>query len=439
MKKLKRLLLFLLIQATGVFLVACATIFWGPTQNIDIQSNPEGAEIWHNGKNTGKTTPASVNVKRKGENKKQSFVLRKEGFSDFNYEEKRHLAAGWIVLDYYCGIFPIFIDWANGSFFSFTKSHQFNLIPLRPSENPNNLAESYQDKMPKNSQVESGLNQGMKNSGNTFFEGKSDVDTDIPECGKTYPYRFALIIGNEDYASYQNDLSSEVNVAFAQNDALAFQEYAKKTMGLPEENITLLLNGTLAQMNQAIAKINLLAKNTSGKAEIIFYYAGHGLPDENTKEPYLIPVDVSGAYGASGIALAEVYKKLTEHRVKKISVFLDACFSGGARNQGLVSARGVKIKPRQTEIANAPMVVFSASSGEQSALPYKDKKHGLFTYLLLKKLKESKGQISYGQLSDALKEDTGIKSILINNKEQNSQTNVSPSLGEEWKYWRFVE
>ncbi len=432
MKKNNRILLFLLIGLSTTFLMACATIFWGPTQNIDIQTNPPGAEIWHNGQNTGKTTPATINVRRKGENKKQTYVLRKEGFTDFNYEEKRHLAAGWIVLDYYCGIFPIFIDWANGSFYSFTKSHQFNLIPLRPTENQ--FAN-----VPGSTPGYINLNPDNKKQGNALFEGTSDIDTDIPECGKTYPYRFALIIGNEDYASYQNDLTSEVNVAFAQNDALAFQEYAKKTMGLPAENITLLLNGTLAQMNQAIAKINLLAKNSSGKAEIIFYYAGHGLPDENTKEPYLIPVDVSGAYGASGIALADVYKKLTEHPVKKVSVFLDACFSGGARNQGLVSARGVKIKPKQTEISNAPLVVFSASSGEQSALPYKDKKHGLFTYLLLKKLKESKGQISYGQLSDALKEDTGLKSILINNKEQNSQTNVSPSLGEEWKYWRFVE
>ena len=52
-----------------------------------------------------------------------------------------------------------------------------------------------------------------------------DVDINIPVNNKKNPHRYALIIGNEDYSSFQTDLSSEVNVDYAINDAKVFSEY----------------------------------------------------------------------------------------------------------------------------------------------------------------------------------------------------------------------
>jgi len=66
-------------------------------------------------------------------------------------------------------------------------------------------------------------------------------------------------------------------------------------------------------------------------------------------------------------------------------------------------------------------------------LPYKEKKHGMFTYLLLKKLQETKGDITYEELFNHLQEQVGVKSLLINSKEQTPQANVSTTLGEGWK------
>ena len=260
----------------------------------------------------------------------------------------------------------------------------------------------------------------------------AETDKNIPETGAKNPYRFALIIGNEDYKSFQPDLNSEVNVLFAENDARTLREYAVKTLGVPEINITLLINATAAQMNQALAKMNGLAKKSMGKAELIFYYAGHGLPDENTKEPYLIPVDVSGAnFLEGGIKLKTIYAKLIEFPSKKVSVFIDACFSGGARNQGLLSARAVKIKPKESTLTGN-IVVFSASNGEQSSLPYQDKQHGMFTYFLLKKIQETKGDISLKELSDYISEQVSLQSVNINNKEQTPVINAGT---DSWGNW----
>lgn len=262
----------------------------------------------------------------------------------------------------------------------------------------------------------------------------SEVDKNIPETGAKNSDRFALIIGNEDYKSFQLDLNSEVNVLFAENDARIFKEYSVKTLGIPEENVTLLINATAGRMNQALAKMNLISKNSNGNAELIVYYAGHGLPDENIKEPYLIPVDVSGTnFKEGGIKLADVCKKLTEYPSKKVSVFIDACFSGGARDQGLLSARSVRIKPKEAT-PSGNIVVFSASSGEQSSLPYKDKQHGMFTYYLLKKIQETNGEISFKELSDYVKNQVSLQSVNINNKEQ---TPVISAGSDEWINWKL--
>lgn len=264
----------------------------------------------------------------------------------------------------------------------------------------------------------------------------SDVDIDVPVVATPNPNKFALIIGNEDYKSFQEGLNTESNVEFAIRDAEVFREYAIKVFGVPEENIIFRKNAKALEMTREINRFNSIAKTSNGKAELYVYYAGHGIPDPKTNEPFIVPVDVSGNDLQFAIKLNDFYKKLTEFPTKRITIFLDACFSGGGRDQGLVAARGVKIKPRET-LLKGNIVVFAASSGEQSSLPYKDKQHGIYTYYLLKKLKETSGDISLKELSEFLSTEVGIRSVLINSKEQNPQTNVSPALGETWKTWKI--
>lgn len=265
----------------------------------------------------------------------------------------------------------------------------------------------------------------------------SDVELlqNLPKSRQN-PYRYAVIIGNEDYNSYQTDLQSESNVKFAANDAKAFKAYATTILGVPEENVMMLINARAIEMDNTISKLNPIIKALNGKAEIIFYYAGHGFPDEQTKEAYLIPVDVSGTNLKFAIKLKDLYASLTEFPSTRITMFIDACFSGGAREQGLLSARGVKVKPK-ADLLKGNLVVFTASSGSESALPYKEKQHGMFTYFLLAKLKESEGKITYKELSDYIIEQVGVKSVLINSKPQTPQTNVSPEAADVWQPWRI--
>jgi hypothetical protein len=143
-------------------------------------------------------------------------------------------------------------------------------------------------------------------------------------------------------------------------------------------------------------------------------------------------VDINGAnFKEGGIKLADLYRKLTEYPTKKTKIFIDACFSGGARDQGLLPDRTVMIKTPKSDLSGN-IVVFSASSGIQSALPFKDKQHGMFSYYLLKKIQESKGEVGLKELYEYIKNQVSLQSVNINNKEQTPEVNAGNDAWGDW-------
>jgi hypothetical protein len=277
--------------------------------------------------------------------------------------------------------------------------------------------------------------QGKTEEAKKFEIGSltSSIDKNIPFNAAKNPNRIALIIGNEDYSG---NLNAEINVAFAVNDATVFKQYAVNTMGVPEENVIFKTNATAGEMRKNIDLTSRLLEKMGPQSELIFYYAGHGLPDEATKVPYLIPVDVEAGNLTAAIKLSDVYSQFGKSGAGRVTVFLDACFSGGGRSQGLLAARGVKIVPKVESIVGN-MVVFAASSEDQSALPLNRERHGLFTYFLLKKLQETSGNITYEQLAESVRKDVSVESLRVNSKEQDPVVNISKELADKWKTWKI--
>ena len=257
---------------------------------------------------------------------------------------------------------------------------------------------------------------------------KSDVDQNIPANTQNNENSFALIIANENY----QDVAKVPN---ALNDGEIFAEYCQKALGLPASNITLVKDATYNNIKREINKLTQIASAYKGSAKILLYYAGHGIPNEATKDAFLLPVDGYGTDTSTGYSLKELYSTLGNMPAEQIVVLLDACFSGSQRGDGmLASARGVaiKAKPNKTE---GKVVVLSAAQGDETAYPYTEEGHGLFTYYLLKKLKESKGDVSLGDLASYIKDNVSKKSIVVNGKSQTPNVNPSASLGESWKSW----
>ena len=257
-----------------------------------------------------------------------------------------------------------------------------------------------------------------------------DVDIDIPIANNVSNYTFAVIISNEKY-------QMEKSVQYAENDGKMFTEYCKKTLGLPEKNVRFITNATLNNIKHEIKWLQDVIAVYKGEAKAIFYYAGHGIPDEQNKSAYLLPIDGYGSDVTTGYALEDLYKALGSLPSKSVTVFLDACFSGAKRDGDmLASARGVAIKVKQNN-PTGNMVVFTAAQGDETAYPYKDEGHGLFTYYLLKKLQETKGDVTLGELGDYIKTQVERQSIVTNGKLQSPAILSASSIGNSWKEWKL--
>lgn len=268
--------------------------------------------------------------------------------------------------------------------------------------------------------------QAIESNSKLALAMNNSVDSNIPVSTQNSGKTFAVICANEDYKRV-------ASVPYAKNDGRTFAEYCKKTLGVPEKNVYLVEDATLGDMKYHINLLKKIAQAYNGEAKIIFYYAGHGIPDEEQKDGYLLPIDGYGNDATSGYPLKTLYTELANIPSKSVLVFMDACFSGAQRDGSMLeSARGVAIKPK-TETPTGNLVVFSAASGDETAYPYNDKKHGLFTYFLLKKLQESKGEVTLGELGDFLVTNVKQESITENKKSQTPTIVPSQAMGANWR------
>lgn len=253
-----------------------------------------------------------------------------------------------------------------------------------------------------------------------------DVEMNVPSLSQTNINTFAIIIANEDY-------QREAKVDFAMNDGRVFKMYCHKILGIPDNNVHLLTNATLNNMIYELDWLEKVCKAYKGEASVIFYYAGHGLPDESNRKTYLLPTDGVGSHLRTCFSTDELYSILGNLSAKRVAVFMDACFSGAKRNGQMIdSARGVAIKAK-TSAPKGKMMLMTAAQGDETAYAYQEKSHGLFTYFLLKKLKETKGNVTFGELGSYIIDEVSKMSIVVNGKSQTPTVSASALLGNNWK------
>ncbi|MBR6331160.1 MAG: caspase family protein [Bacteroidales bacterium] len=254
---------------------------------------------------------------------------------------------------------------------------------------------------------------------------RNSVDSYIPESSSIDNNTYAFIIANENYPNR--------NVPYALNDGRIFKEYCNKTLGIPINHIKIYENATAGQITACVASVRKASEANDGDLNVIFYYAGHAFPDENTKDAYLMPIDGDSRLVSTCYSLNSLYKELAIAGAKSVVCFLDACFSGATREDDmLLTGRGVAIKPKE-ETPQGNLIVFTSASGNETAHQYEEKQHGLFTYYLLKKMQDSKGTFTLGEMYDYVSKNVKKTSYDVNNKIQTPSVIPSETMGTKWR------
>jgi hypothetical protein len=200
----------------------------------------------------------------------------------------------------------------------------------------------------------------------------------------------ALVIGNKNYKW------GIPAVEYALNDAFSVKEFLIQHHGYKPGNVLVLENATLSDLKvvlgDGVVKGRLHDIVKPGTTELFVYYSGHGAPGINNGDSFLLPVDANpDKLELTAIRLSQFIETIASLNPVKTTFAVDACFSG-ATNGGEniikgASSLAIKLKPVAQQRPN--QVILTASGDNEVASWYDDKRHGLFTYYLLKGLSGS--------------------------------------------------
>ena len=214
-----------------------------------------------------------------------------------------------------------------------------------------------------------------------------DVDRNLPHGTARGPSAIAIIFGVEHYREIPS-------VTYAKRDASIFKEYCTTALGIMDDRNHIYLKTdeevTKGEFDKVFDDFGWLAKRTNEESEVFVFFAGHGAPNVSDKTPYLIPYDGDVNYPLqTGYSLNRLYSQLQGLKAKSITVFLDACFTGLNREKTplIADARPIMISVENPILTSPKLLSFTASSAQQISSAFPEKKHGLFTYFLLKGLR----------------------------------------------------
>lgn len=215
---------------------------------------------------------------------------------------------------------------------------------------------------------------------NTIYE------SNIAEVDKNAILHLVVIGINK----YQNQ---ELSLNYALADATAFKNEIEKDAKSILANIkTHFISDELANKKGILDAFDEVKKSALPQDVFVFYYAGHGVILEKTKEFYLVPNDVTDLKNNGqllidrGIPASLLQGFASDIQAQKQIFILDACQSAGAFEQ-IMTADANQQKNIALLARSTGTHWMAASGSQQFANEFKELGHGAFTYVLLQALK----------------------------------------------------
>jgi TPR repeat protein len=122
-----------------------------------------------------------------------------------------------------------------------------------------------------------------------------------------------------------------------------------------------------------------------GRSNVFVYFSGHGVPDLQTRQPFLLPSDGNPSQGESGFSLDTLYRNLELVKKKvgpnrQVIVMIDACFTGetGRKGETLLAVSAPGFMPAKPTTGSG-LIKLLATSAASPANWDRENKLGLFT------------------------------------------------------------
>jgi hypothetical protein len=257
----------------------------------------------------------------------------------------------------------------------------------------------------------------------------------LPEevAAEPHPENWGFIIGIEDY-------NRMPNAEYARNDALIVRDYFIRVLGIPKENIkTLLDQGATKSHIEKYLKQDI-PESIGKDATLYIYYAGHGMAGTKNGAPYLIPYDGDERdIEKNGYKLISLYRDLQQLNIKRTYLFLEAGFTPKALPAS--TAPTESDQPLLVDIQHSPdspksIIIMGAASANQTKNLFAEKRHGLFTYYLLRGIKGEADTDDDGW--NSVKEVFGYIYSYVTNQSRHMQSMQTPVLVPASNQWKDI-
>ena len=215
-------------------------------------------------------------------------------------------------------------------------------------------------------------------SAETAASALIDVDSPPATKAKLDPDAYAVVIGVEKYR--QDGIPA---VDYAARDASTVYAYLTQAMGFDPKNVVLLTDEHATRTDFQKNLGSWLKNRVGPKSRVFVYYAGHGSPNPETGQGFLMPYEADPAYlEDTAYPLWKLYASLGKLPTKDVTVVLDACFSGQGGRSLIAKGTRPLVSVVQSK-AEPNTVVLAAAGSNQVSASYPEERHGLLTYYLL--------------------------------------------------------
>ena len=221
--------------------------------------------------------------------------------------------------------------------------------------------------------------------------------------------KVAIIIGIKNYTDIPN-------TKYSDKDAMAFTEFANKTLNINTKNIKYMFNEDAKFFGLKGIK-SWLENKVDSQTDVYVFYSGHGLGVEGKSK--LLPSDFATQFQEeSSYEKDEFLSDIANLNPNHIYAFFDTCFSGlGRDGETLIAGlKNISIVEETAPVDN--ITIFNSSSGLEYSTDFDEAGHGLFSYYLMKGLEgnadiNSDNEITIKELFSFIKENVSDRALDI--------------------------